>query len=205
MTAAAQPTPADRSEVRTILVAGIQLGILTAIGVVAFALLSRALVGTTARVAQTVLVVVGGMLCAFAPARAIRPRSVDGIAWAAMVGLLGALTFAVLDVVVLRPVHLYSWKWDAIGGGSGFWYLPVWWMGSAVLAWLGAWIVALAARGGREPSAFVAGLVTAGIAVALLAGGVGTRLMRFGAPDAALSFAVALALHVPIAAALHRR
>ncbi len=205
MTAAAQPASADRSDVRTILVAGIQLGILTTIGVVAFVLLSRALAGTTATVVQAGLILAGGVVCAFGPARAIRPRSVDGIAWASLVGLLGALSFSVLDVAVLRPVHLYSWTWDAIGGGSGFWYLPVWWMGSAVLAWLGSWVVALAARTGREPSPLVSGLLTAGLAVVLLAAAGGTGLMAFGGPAAALAFAVALALHVAIAAAVHRR
>jgi len=205
MTAAAQPAAADRSDVRTILVAGIQLGVLTTIGVVAFVLLSRALAGTTVAVVQAGVILAGGAVCAFVPARAIRPRSVDGIAWASMVGLLGALSFSVLNVVVLRPVHLFPWTWDAIGGGSGFWYLPVWWMGSAVLAWLGAWVVALAARSGREPSPLVSGLLTAGLAVLLLGAAAGTGLMAFGGPAAALAFAVALALHVAIAAAVHRR
>jgi hypothetical protein len=205
MTAAAQPVAADRSDVRTILVAGIQLGILTVVGVVAFALLSRALGGTTVRAVQAALVLAGGAVCAYAPARAIRPRSADGIAWAALVGLLGATTFAVLDVVVLRPTHVYSWTWDAIGGGSGFWYIPVWWMGSAVLAWLGAWVVALAARQGGAANPLMAGLLTAALAVVLLAVVVGVGLLPFGAPATALAFAVALVLHVPIAAALHRR
>jgi hypothetical protein len=205
MTAAAQPVSADRSDVRTILVAGIQLGILTTIGVVAFVLLARALAGTTAVIVQAALILAGGVVFAFGPARAVRPRSIDGIAWAALVGLLGALVFSVLDVAVLRPVHLYPWTWDAIGGGSGFWYLPVWWMGSAVLAWLGSWVVALAARGGREPSPLVSGLLTAGIGIVLLATAAGTGLLPFGAPAAALAFAVALVLHVPIAAAVHRQ
>jgi hypothetical protein len=205
MTAAAQPASADRSDSRTILVAGIQLGMLTTAGVVAFVLLSRALAGTPAAVAQAAVILVGGVVFAFGPARAIRPRSVDGIAWASLAGLLGALSFSVLDVAVLRPVHLYPWTWDAIGGGSGFWYLPVWWMGSAVLAWLGSWVVALAARTGREPSPFVSGLLTAGLAVVLLAAAAGTGLLAFGGPAAALAFAVALVLHVPIAAVLHRR
>jgi hypothetical protein len=74
-----------------------------------------------------------------------------------------------------------------------------------VLAWLGAWIVALAGRGGREPSPLGAALVTTGLAVVLLAAALGAGLMRFGAPAAALAFAVALVLHVPIAAARNRR
>jgi hypothetical protein len=205
MTAAAQPVTAERSDTRTILVAGIQLGIVTTVGVVAFALLSRALSGTTEVVVQSLLILIGGVAFGYWPALAVRPRTVDGIAWAALVGLLGAMAYSVLDVAVLRPVHLYPWTWDAIGGGSGFWYLPVWWMGSAVVAWLGSWVAALAARDGRTPSPLTSGLLTAGLAVLLFAVAAGTTVLPFSAPVAALAFAVALVLHVPIAAAVYRR
>jgi hypothetical protein len=205
MSAAVQPASVDRSDVKTILTAGIQLGLLTTIGVVTFALLSRALTGTTEVVVQSALILAGGAAWSFGPALAIRPRTVDGIAWAALVGLLGALTFSVLDVAALRPVHLYRWTWDAIGGGSGFWYLPVWWMGSAVLAWLGSWVVAIGAGSGREGRPLVTGLATVGLAVVLLAIAAWTGLLPFRSPVAALAFAVGLVLHVPIAAAVHRR
>jgi hypothetical protein len=204
MTAAVQPTT-DRSEVRTILVGGIQLGILTTVGVVAFALLSRALSGSTEVVVQSVLILLGGVAFGYVPSLSIRPRTVDGIAWAAMVGLLGALVFTVLDTAILRPANLYHWTWDRIGGGSGFWYVPVWWMGSAVLAWFGAWIVANVARGGREPRPLGIGLLTAGFAVLLFGIGVAVRLLPFHSAAVALAFGVALALHVALAAGTSRR
>jgi len=204
MTAAAQPT-ADRSEVRVILLGGIRLGILTTAGVVAFALLARALSGPVEVVVQSLLLMLGGVAFSYVPSLSTRPRTVDGIAWAAMVGLLGALVFTVLDTAMLRPAHLYHWTWDEIGGGSGFWYIPVWWMGSAVLAWLGAWTVALVARGGRDPMPLGIGLLTAGLAVMLFGLGVAVQLLPFHAAGMALAYAVALVLHVALAAATARR
>lgn len=204
MTSAVHPAQ-DRADVRTIVAGGIKLGLLTAAGVAGFALLSRSLAGATEVVVQSAFVVAGGVIFAYAPARWVRPRTVDGIAWAALTGLLGALTFTIVDTAALRPLALYHWTWDAIGGGSGFWYVPVWWMGSAVLAWLGAHVVALTARGGREPQPFVVGALTAGLAVLLFAVAAATHLLPFHAAIAALAFVGALALHVPLAAVMHRR
>lgn len=204
MTAAVEPR-ADRSEVRVILLGGVQLGVLTTVGVVAFALLSRALTGTTEVVVQSLLILLGGVAVAYGPALAIRPRTVDGIAWATLVGLLGALAFTVLDTAGLRPAHLYPWTWDEIGGGSGFWYIPVWWMGSAVLAWLGAWTVAILARGGSDPRPLVVGLVTAGLAVVCFGIGVAVTPLPFHAASMALAFAAGLVVHAALAAATTRR
>ncbi|MDH3496227.1 MAG: hypothetical protein OER21_05660 [Gemmatimonadota bacterium] len=204
MTAAVEAA-ADRSDVRTILTGGAILGVLTAVGVTAFALLSRALAGAVEVIVQAGLIVLGGVVVSYLPASRIRPRSVDGIAWAAMIGLLGALGFTVLDTAILRPLQLYHWTWDAIGGGSGFWYIPVWWMGSAVLAWLGAWVVAMAARGGREAHPVAVGAQSAGVGVLLFAAAAGTRLLPFHATTAALAFAVGLGLHVLIAAVAYRK
>ena len=204
MTAAVHPTT-DRSEVRTILLGGIRLGVLTTVGVVVFALLARALSGPVEVVVQAILLLLGGVVFSYVPSLSTRPRTMDGIAWAAMVGLLGALVFTVLDTAILRPAHLYHWTWDRIGGGSGFWYVPVWWMGSAVLAWLGAWNVAIAGRGDREPAPLVLGLLTAGLAVVLFGLGVAVRLLPFHAAAVALAFAVALVLHVALAAGTGRR
>lgn len=204
MTAAVQPA-ADRSEVRTIVLGGVQLGLLTTIGVAAFALLSRAVTGSTEVVVQSVLLVLGGVAFSYVPSLGVRPRTVDGIAWATLVGLLGALVFTVLDTAILRPLDLYHWTWDAIGGGSGFWYVPVWWMGSALLAWLGALTVATVARGGREPAPLLIGLLTGGLAIVLFGLGVAVQLLPFHAAAMALAFAVALVLHVALAALLARR
>lgn len=204
MTAAVQPD-ADRSDVRTMLTGGVQLGVLTVVGVAAFAFLSRALTGTTEVIVQSALILLGGVAFSYLPSVGVRPRTVDGIAWASMVGLLAALVFTVVDTAVLRPIDLYHWTWDAIGGGSGYWYIPVWWMGSAFLAWLGALVVATLARGGREPMPLVTGALTAGLAIVLFGVGAGVRLIPFHAAGMALAFAVALVLHSAVAGVVARR
>jgi hypothetical protein len=203
MTSMVEPAAGPRSDVRTIVGGGVKLGIATVIGVVVFALLSRALAGGVETVVQSVLVLAGGAVFAYAPAYWVRPRGVDAIAYAALVGLLGSVVFTVVDTAVLRPVHLYHWTWDAIGGGSGFWYIPVWWMGSCFLAWLGAWVYSI--RAARDASAVSAALRTLGIGVLLLVVAVAVRLAPFHAAVAALAFTVGLVLHVPFAAVLRNR
>jgi hypothetical protein len=204
MTAVAEPA-SDRADARTILTGGILLGGLTTVGVVLFALLSRGLTGATEVVVQALMILAGGVVFSYLPAVWIRPRGADGVAWAALVGLLGALTFTVLDTAILRPLDLYHWTWDAVGGGSGFWYVPVWWMGSAFLAWLGGYVVALTARGGRSESPLLVGTLTAGLGVLLFAVSAATGLLPFTAAIAALAFTVALVIHIPLAAVMYRR
>lgn len=203
MTSLAEPAAAPRSDSRTIVGGGIKLGLATVIGVVVFALLSRALTGRPEVVVQAVLILLGGLVFSYAPAYWVRPRGVDAIAYAALVGLLGSVVFTVVDTAVLRPVHLYHWTWDAIGGGSGFWYIPVWWMGSCFLAWLGGWVHSIVApSGGNVVSA---GLQTAGLAVLLFVILVATGITPFHAGTAALAYTLALIVHVPLAAVLRAR
>jgi hypothetical protein len=204
MTAAVRPAH-DRADLRTLLVSGCQLGALTVVGVVAFALASRALAGVGEVVVQAALIAAGGIVFSYFPSVGVRPRTVDGVAWAALVGLLGALVFTIVDTALLRPLDLYHWTWDAIGGGSGFWYVPVWWMASAVLAWLGALTVATLARGGREPAPFVTGLLTGGLAVVLFGVATALRVLPFHAAVMAMVFAIGLVLHAGFAAVSTRR
>ncbi|MBI2537886.1 MAG: hypothetical protein HYW06_13195 [Gemmatimonadetes bacterium] len=203
MTSPAQAVVAPQTDVRTIVGGGIKLGIATAIGVVVFALLSRALAGRTEVIVQSLLILAGGTVFAYAPSYWVRPRGVDTSAWAALLGLLGSVAFTIVDTAILRPVDLYHWTWDAIGGGSGFWYVPVWWMGSCVLAWLGAWVHSIvAARGGDVVNA---ALRTAGLSVLLFLGLTVSGLAPFHAAVAALAYTLALIVHVPLAAASRAR
>ena len=203
MTSLAAPAVTSRTDVRTIVGCGIKLGIATAIGVVAFASLSRTLAGRAEVVVQSLLILAGGTVFSYAPSYWVRPRGVDAIAWAALMGLLGSVAFTIVDTVVLRPVDLYHWTWDAIGGGSGFWYVPVWWMGSCFLAWLGAWVHSLAAARGRNVAS--AAMQTAGLAVLLFVAFTVSGLAPFHGAVAALAYALALIVHVPLAAVLRAR
>ena len=203
MTSVAQPGAQPRNDVKTIVGGGIKLGVATVAGVVAFVLLSRWLPGRADVVVGSLLVLLGGAVFTYAPAYWVRPREVDSIAWASLVGLLGAVVFTVVDTALLRPVHLYPWTWDAIGGGSGFWYIPVWWMGSCFLAWLGAWVYSLLAPGGGSVAG--AALQTTGLGVLVFLVLFATGLAPLTPAAAGLAFTVALVLHVPLAAVLRGR
>jgi hypothetical protein len=204
MTAAAEPAGAERADARTIVGGGIKLGILTAAGVAAFALLSRVMTGTPELVVQCVLVLVGGVVFSYLPALFIGPRSADSIAWTALVGLIGALVFTVIDTALLRPLNLYHWTWDRIGGGSGFWYVPVWWMLSAALAWLGGWVSAIG-KAGPGPSVFRPAALTVGLCVVLFGIMTVPRLLPVHAAVMALAWGIAVVVHVPVAAAMAKR
>jgi hypothetical protein len=54
------------------------------------------------------------------------------------------------DIVLLRPFKAYPWTWDAIGGGSTWWYLPIWWMLGTFVAWMGGMLTA--GRNARGPA-----------------------------------------------------
>ncbi len=203
MTSAVEPITA-RTDVRTIVGSGILLGVLTAVGVVAFAVVSRALSGPSETVAQSAIVLLGAAVASYLPAARVRPQNVDSIAWAALVGLLGALVFTVADAAVLRPLDLYHWQWDAIGGGSGFWYIPVWWMAAAVLAWLGSWVTAAAGRATGPSGVVPVAALSAGLAVVMLAVAVLAGALPFTAATLALAFAAALVVHVAAATILSR-
>jgi hypothetical protein len=154
---------------------------------------------------QSVIVLGGGLLAAYVPAYLVRPQHVDGIAWAALTGLVASLSFTVLDVAVLRPLGIYHWTWDAVGGGSGFWYIPVWWMGAAALAWLGSWIVAIRSDGRPEGSVLPTAGMTAVLAVVLFVIMGLLEVSPWHAATMALSVAVALPIHVALAALVTKR
>ncbi len=202
MTARAESAGSPRVDLRTILGGGGKLGAITAAGVAGFALFSRPTSGMLETLVQCLLVLAGGIVFSFAPALWIRPKDVDSIAWASLVGLLGALSFTVLDVVLLRPIGVYHWTWDEIGGGSGFWYLPVWWMGSATLAWLGAWIYSRSAPFDQQQTASLVGKTTAITVVCFI--GIAVLGFGFNAAALALAFTAALVVHTALAVARRR-
>ena len=165
--------------------------------------MSRALSGTGETLVQSVFILLGGVVFAYLPSRLQRPRDADTIAWAAMIGLLGALFFTVIDTVALRPIDLYHWTWDALGGGSGFWYVPVWWMGSAFLAWLGAWIVAKSSETTEPNFPLLAGQsVAIGVVVAVIL--IVTRIVPFHSAGVALGFTLGLVIHVPLSGVMRK-
>jgi hypothetical protein len=157
MSAAATPAPSDRSDFRTVTTGGAKLGVATAIAVVLFLAAARHLPPGAGRAAvEALIVLAAAVAAAFLPAWWTAARGIEGIAGAAATGLVGAVVFSVIDVAVLRPLHAYPWTWDAIGGGSSWWYLPVWWMLGTFLAWMGGIVTARRAATGAASLASVA-------------------------------------------------
>jgi hypothetical protein len=110
-------------------------------------------------------VAIGLAATAFLPAIWTRPRTIEGIAGAAGIGLGAALAFLVIDVIVLQPIGTYTNRWWEVGGGSNWWYHPVWWMGSSLIAWLGAFVVANHARKRPDSAVAVSAVIVAALAV----------------------------------------
>ncbi len=170
MSATAATPAQDRSDFRTVTLGGALVGLVTGVAVVLVVAASRNLAGDAVRGGVEALVVLAaGVVVAFFPGQWTAARGTEGIAGAAAVGLVGTVVFSAIDIVLLRPFKAYPWTWDAIGGGSTWWYLPVWWMLGTFLAWMGGIVTASQATLGRSalPAIAVAVIVAA---IARLAG-----------------------------------
>ena len=144
MSATAAPVASDRADFRTVTVGGAKVGVATAVAVVAFLAASR-LVPIVAGLrggVKSLVVLAAGMAVAFLPATWTAARSTEGIAGAAAIGLVGTVVFSAIDIALLRPFKAYPWTWDAVGGGSTWWYLPIWWMLGTFAAWMGGVVTA---------------------------------------------------------------
>lgn len=144
MSATTAPLASDRSDFRTVTTSGAKLGVTIGVAVVLFIAASRSVpaVGGLRSTVEALIVLAAGVAAAFLPGLWTAARSTEGIAGAAAVGLVGTVVFSAIDIALLRPFHAYPWTWDAIGGGSSWWYLPVWWMLGTFLAWMGAIVTA---------------------------------------------------------------
>lgn len=160
----------DATAVPSIVLGSIKLGLIEAVLVLLFSLASRFLGGVVETIVCAVILLVGLAAVTMLPGLWTRPRTIEGIAGAAGIGLGAAGVFLLVDVILLQNIGTYTARWYDVGGGSNWWYHPVWWMVGSFLPWMGAWILAnQTARQGR-PSA-VNGFL---IAVAL---GVGTAVL----------------------------
>jgi len=159
MSASVAPTTTDRSDFRTVMVSGTKLGALTTAAVVLFLLVARFVpdTGGARRGLEALIALAAGVLASFLPGRWTAARHAEGIAGAAAIGLWGTVVFMAFDIVLLRPFKAYPWTWDAIGGGSSWWYLPIWWMLGTFLAWMGAIVTAAQAARGEATLARTAG------------------------------------------------
>jgi hypothetical protein len=160
----------DRSEFRHVLLSGTIVGAVTAAAVILFLLVSRLLPhGIVSAFLLMLIVLAGGVGAAFLPSFLAGSRTVQGVASAAAIGLWGTIVFMAIDIILLRPFKAFPWTWDAIGGGSTWWYLPIWWMLGTFLAWMGA--IVTAGRAARAGDTSIRSL-----AIPAVGGGVGLGL-----------------------------
>lgn len=143
---------ADHTELTYVLRSAVKLGILESVAVLVIGSVSKYLDGVAETALLAVLVTVAVAAVAFLPGLWTRATTIEGIAGAAGIGLAATVVFMVFDVALFQPFGLYTNRWLAIGGGSNWWYHPIWWMVGTYLPWLGAWILATQAAKGGQPS-----------------------------------------------------
>jgi hypothetical protein len=158
----------DRTDIPHIVRTSFQLGLAESVVVFLMSLASRFLGGPVETIVLAVLLLVGLGLVSGLPGVWTRARTIEGIAGAAGIGLGAAAVFLLIDVALLQPIGTYTNRWRELGGGSNWWYHPVWWMVGAYLAWMGAWFLAHQAAKGEPPS--VAKLMLSSLSFAVLFG-----------------------------------
>ena len=196
----------DQTSVPSIVAGAVRLGLFESVIVLLFSLGSRLLAPPVETVVLAVVLLVGLAGVTLLPGFWTRPRTIEGIAGAAGIGLGAAFVFLLIDVVLLQHIGTYTNRWYQIGA-SNWWYHPVWWMTGTFLPWMGAWILAnQLERNGRVslPAAFgtaVAFAVVAAIAGILLSfPGAHWTLATFG-----VAFLPGLALATALSAMGTRR
>ena len=187
---------ADQTNASFIFRNSLKLGVLESVIVLLFALVSRSLDGVVELSLEAVLLLVGLTAVTCLPGLWTRARTIEGISGAAGIGLGASVVFLLIDAFIYQQLHLYGHRWLDIGGGSNWWYHPIWWMVGTYLPWFGAWTLAHQTAKSGKPSAPVLMLTAIALTVvvvvaAVLVGfpGAGWGLGTFG-----VAFLPALAL-----------
>jgi hypothetical protein len=186
----------DVTAVPAIVAGSVKLGLIEAVLVLLFSLASRLLGGVLETVVCGLIVLVGVAVVSMLPGLWTRPRTIEGIAGAAGIGLGAAGVFLLVDVMLLQNIGTYTNRWYEIGGGSNWWYHPIWWMVGTFIPWMGAWILAnQTVKNGRPMAApaFAMALVFS-IVVAILAILLGFPGARWTLGTFAVAFLPGLAL-----------
>ena len=187
----------DRTDVPHIVRTSVQLGVLECIFVVLMSVVSRFLGGPVETVLLGLLLVVGLALVSGLPGIWTRARTIEGIAGAAGIGLGAAGVYLLVDVALLQPLGMYTNRWRELGGGSNWWYHPVWWMAGTYLAWMGAWFLANEAARGEAPS--IVKLMLASLVFTVLAGAAAVLIHFPGAAWSLPTFGVAFLVGITAA------
>jgi hypothetical protein len=194
------PGDYDLTAVPRVVRGAVILGTIESVIVVLMSVITRLTGGILEAVVGGIVLLAGLTLVTTLPGLWTRARTIEGIAGAAGIGLAASAVFLMFDVALLQPFGVYTNRWLAIGGGSNWWYHPVWWMAGTFLPWMGALILASLSDRGRRPSS-AAVMIPALVATVLLA--VAAILIRFpGAHWSLGTFGVAFLPGVALAAAV---
>lgn len=204
---ATAPASVDQTEVPYIVRGAVKLGFLTAVTVLVFSLVSRFTSGTLMTGLEVIVLLAGLSAVVLLPGIWTRPRTIEGIAGAAAIGLGATVVYLLLDVSILQNIGTYTNRWREIGGGSNWWWHPVWWMLGTYLSWFGAF--AMSNQAVRRGSSSPVMVMMMGIVFALVLGLVGNLIHFPGAqwnfPTFAIAFIPGLALTVLATALAPRR
>ncbi len=190
----------DQTDLPHVIRGGVRLGLLYSVLVAIFAILQVRLEGPIELVVCGIILVIGIAALIVLPGQWTRARTIEGIAGAAGIGLASVFVFLVVDVALFQPLHLYTNRWLEIGGGSNWWYHPVWWMVCTYVTWMGAWIQAhqAAKSGSASPVALVIGTIGLGLVVLAIAVLIGVPNAGWNLGSFAVAVLPALALYTLI-------
>lgn len=197
MATAVQPSTVDTTDLSVILRGSVILGVIQSVAVFAVSLVNRSLEGTADHALTGVIVAIGAALSIVLPGIWTRARTIEGISGAAGIGLGAALVYMLIDVIALQPLGTYTNRWHEVGGGSNWWYHPVWWMVASYISWLGAFIMANQAA--RKGEASVAGTLILTAICTAVCGAAAAALHFPGAGWNVPTFAVASLAGLPLA------
>jgi len=190
----------DLADIPLIVRSSLVLGLVQAVIVFAFSVVSRFLQGPLESALEALLLLAGLTATCALPGLWTRARTGNGIAAAAGIGLGATVAFMAIDVALLQRIGTYTNRWLEIGGGSNWWYHPVWWMAGTFLAWMGAIILANQTRKTGSPS--VPAMMATAVIGALVLGAAAVLISFPGASWNVATFGVAFLGGVAVAALL---
>jgi hypothetical protein len=195
------PATSDVTDVPAIVRGAVKLGLIESVTVLLFSLASRFLpAGPVETIVFALILIAGLAAVTLLPGLWTRARTIEGLAGSAGIGLAAAVVFLLIDVTILQNIGTYGNRWLQLGGGSNWWYHPVWWMAGTFLPWMGAWLLAnLGVQSGRTSAG---GAFGAAVVCALLLGVAAVLLGFPGAHWTPATFGVAFLPGLALATAL---
>jgi hypothetical protein len=197
----------DLTAVPWIVSGAVKLGLIEALLVLLFSLASRWLDGPIETILRGLIILVGVTAVSMLPGLWTKPRTIEGIAGAAGIGLAATGVFLLVDVILLQNIGTYTDRWYQIGGGSNWWYHPVWWMAGTFVPWMGAWILAnQTVKAGRaSPATAIAMVLGFAVLIAILATLLGFPGARWTLATFAVAFLPGLAIAALVSGIAKRR